>query len=109
WNEHAEALARAEEVYGVEAEVILAFIGVETFYGANKGSHRVLDALATLGFDYPPRAAFFRGQLKSFLVLTREQQVDPLSLTGSYAGAMGLPQFIHSSYQAYAVDFDDDG
>lgn len=109
WNEHAEALARAEEVYGVEPEVILAIIGVETFYGANKGSHRVLDALATLGFDYPPRAPFFRGQLKSFLVLTREQQVDPLSLTGSYAGAMGFPQFIPSSYQAYAVDFDDDG
>jgi len=109
WKQHADALARAEEVYGVEPEVILAIIGVETAYGANKGSHRVIDALTTLGFDYPPRAAFFRGQLKSFLVLTREQQVDPLTLTGSYAGAMGFPQFIPSSYQAYAVDFDDDG
>lgn len=109
WNQHADALARAEEVYGVEPEVILAIIGVETAYGANKGGHRVIDALTTLGFDYPPRAPFFRGQLKSFLVLTREQQVDPLTLTGSYAGAMGYPQFIPSSYQAYAVDFDDDG
>lgn len=109
WNQHADALARAEQVYGVEPEIILAIIGVETAYGANKGSHRVMDALTTLGFDYPPRAPFFRGQLKSFLVLAREQQVDPLTLTGSYAGAMGYPQFIPSSYQAYAVDFDDDG
>lgn len=109
WNKHAEALAKAEEVYGVEPEVILAIIGVETFYGGNKGSHRVIDALTTLGFDYPPRADFFRGQLKAFLVLTREQQVDPLELTGSYAGAMGYPQFIPSSYQAFAVDFDEDG
>ena len=109
WNEHADALARAEEIYGVEPEIILAIIGVETFYGGNKGSHRVIDALTTLGFDYQPRADFFRRQLKSFLVLTREQQVDPLLLKGSYAGAMGYPQFIPSSYQAYAVDFDGDG
>lgn len=109
WDKHADALARAEEVYGVEPEVILAILGVETFYGGNKGSHRVIDALTTLGFDYPPRADFFRGQLKAYLVLTREQQVDPLELTGSYAGAMGFPQFIPSSYQAFAVDFDDDG
>lgn len=109
WNQHADTLARAEQVYGVEPEIILAIIGVETAYGANKGSWRVIDALATLGFDYEPRADFFRRQLKSFLVLTREQQVDPLVLTGSYAGAMGYPQFIPSSYQAYAVDFDGDG
>lgn len=109
WNEHADTLARAEEVYGVEPEIILAIIGVETFYGGNKGSYRVIDALTTLGFDYPPRADFFRKQLKSYLVLTREQQMDPLALKGSYAGAMGFPQFIPSSYQAYAVDFDDDG
>ena len=109
WNRHADILDRAEEVYGVEPEVILAIIGVETAYGANKGSWRVIDALTTLGFDYAPRADFFRRQLKSFLVLTREQQVDPLKLTGSYAGAMGYPQFIPSSYQAYAVDFDGDG
>lgn len=106
---HAEALARAEQEYGVEAEVIAAIIGVETSYGGNKGGHRVIDALTTLGFDYPPRAEFFRRQLKAFLVLTREQQMDPLALTGSYAGAMGFPQFIPSSYQAFAVDFDGDG
>lgn len=105
---HADALARAEQEYGVEAEVITAIIGVETAYGGNKGSHRVIDALTTLGFDYPPRADFFRRQLKAFLVLTREQQMDPLVLTGSYAGAMGYPQFIPSSYQAFAVDFDGD-
>ncbi|HDZ56693.1 MAG TPA: lytic murein transglycosylase B [Pseudomonas xinjiangensis] len=109
WDEHAEALARAEKQFGVEPEVIVAIIGVETFYGGNKGSHRVIDALTTLGFDYPPRADFFRRQLKAFLVLAREQQMDPLTLTGSYAGAMGFPQFIPSSYQAFAVDFDDDG
>ena len=89
--------------------MILAIIGVETFYGRNMGSYRVLDALATLGFDYPPRADFFRKQLMSYMVLTREQQIDPLELKGSYAGAMGYGQFIPSSYQAYAVDFDGDG
>jgi len=109
WAEHADTLARAEREYGVEPEVILAIIGVETFYGRNMGSYRVLDALATLGFDYPPRADFFRKQLMSYMVLTREQQIDPLTLKGSYAGAMGFGQFIPSSYQAYAVDFDGDG
>lgn len=108
-EQYADALSRAEEQYGVEAEVIVAIIGVETYYGGNKGSHRVIDALTTLGFDYPPRAEFFRRQLKSFLVVAREQQMDPLELTGSYAGAMGFPQFIPTSYQAFAVDFDDDG
>lgn len=109
WDEYAEALERAEQEYGVEPEVIVAIIGVETFYGRHKGTHRVLDALTTLGFDYPPRADFFRRQLKAFLVLTREQQMDPTVLTGSYAGAMGYPQFIPSSYQVFAVDFDGDG
>ena len=109
WDQHRDALERVEQEYGVEPEVIVAIIGVETFYGRNKGSHRVIDALTTLGFDYPPRADFFRRQLKSYLVLTREQQMDPLALTGSYAGAMGYPQFIPSSYQAFAVDFDGDG
>lgn len=108
-EQYAEALGRAEEHYGVEADVIVAIIGVETFYGGNKGSHRVIDALTTLGFDYPPRAEFFRRQLKSFLVVAREQRMNPLELTGSYAGAMGYPQFIPSSYQAFAVDFDEDG
>ncbi|UXY53798.1 MULTISPECIES: lytic murein transglycosylase B [Pseudomonas] len=109
WNQHADALARAEKEYGVPAQVIVAIIGVETFYGGNTGSYRVIDALSTLGFDYPPRAEFFRKQLKEFLLLAREEQVDPLTLKGSYAGAMGLPQFMPSSFRAYAVDFDGDG
>ncbi|MFG0805623.1 lytic murein transglycosylase B [Pseudomonas fluvialis] len=108
-RQHAEALARAEREYGVAAEVIVAIIGVETFYGGNTGSWRVLDALSTLCFDYPPRAPFFCQQLREFLLLTREEQVDPLSLKGSYAGAMGLPQFMPGSFRAYAVDFDGDG
>ncbi|WAE64188.1 lytic murein transglycosylase B [Stutzerimonas sp. R40042] len=109
WRENEAALARAESEYGVPAEIIVAIIGVETFYGRNTGSHRVIDALSTLGFDYPPRQPFFRQQLKEFLLLTREEQVDPLTLKGSYAGAMGLPQFMPSSFRAYAVDFDSDG
>lgn len=109
WRENEAALARAEKEYGVPAEVVVAIIGVETFYGRNTGSYRVIDALSTLGFDYPPRQPFFRQQLKEFLLLAREEQVDPLKLTGSYAGAMGLPQFMPSSFRAYAVDFDNDG
>jgi membrane-bound lytic murein transglycosylase B len=109
WNKHAAALARAEQEYGVPAQVIVSIIGVETFYGGNTGSWRVLDALSTLCFDYPPRAEFFCQQLREFLILAREQQVDPLILKGSYAGAMGLPQFMPSSFRAYAVDFDGDG
>ncbi len=109
WEKNAEALQRAEDEYGVPAEVIVSIIGVETIYGGNTGSYRVIDALSTLAFDYPPRAPFFRQQLKEFLLLTREEQVDPLSLTGSYAGAMGLPQFMPGSFRAYAVDFDHDG
>jgi len=109
WREHEAALARAEQEYGVPAQVIVAIIGVETFYGRNTGRYRVIDALSTLGFDYPPRAPFFRKELREFLLMTREEQVDPLSLTGSYAGAMGLPQFMPSSFRAYAVDFDGDG
>ncbi|GLK91834.1 lytic murein transglycosylase B [Pseudomonas turukhanskensis] len=109
WKQHEAALARAEKEYGVPAQVIVAIIGVETSYGANTGSYRVIDALSTLGFDYPPRADFFRKELKQFLLLAREQQVDPLTLKGSYAGAMGMPQFMPSSFRAYAVDFDGDG
>lgn len=109
WRQHEAALARAEQEYGVPAQVIVAIIGVETFYGRNTGNYRVIDALSTLGFDYPPRAPFFRKELREFLLLAREEQVDPLSLTGSYAGAMGLPQFMPSSFRAYAVDFDADG
>ncbi len=109
WQQHAETLARAEREYGVPAEVIVAIIGVETFFGRHTGTWKVLDALATLGFDYPPRADFFRKELREFLILAREQQVDPRGLKGSYAGAMGLPQFMPSSFRAYAVDFDGDG
>ncbi len=109
WREHADTLERAEAEYGVPAEVIVAIIGVETFYGRHRGKFRVVDALSTLGFDYEPRKTFFRKQLKEFLLLSREQQFDPLELTGSYAGAMGYPQFIPSSFRAYAVDFDNDG
>jgi membrane-bound lytic murein transglycosylase B len=108
WREHADTLARAEREYGVPAEVIVAIIGVETRYGRITGSYRVLDALATLGFDYPKRGAFFRGELKEYVQLVKEEQVDPLSLKGSYAGAMGYGQFIPSSFRAYAVDFDGD-
>jgi len=109
WREHQATLARAEQEYGVPAQVIVAIIGVETFYGGNTGSYRVMDALSTLAFDYPPRAPFFRKELREFLMLAREEQVDPLSLKGSYAGAMGMPQFMPSSFRAYAVDFDGDG
>ncbi|PTU74088.1 lytic murein transglycosylase B [Pseudomonas mangrovi] len=109
WRQHEAALTRAEQEYGVPPQVIVSIIGVETFYGGNTGSYRVVDALSTLAFDYPPRAPFFRQQLREFFLLAREEQLDPLSLKGSYAGAMGLPQFMPSSFRAYAVDFDGDG
>jgi len=109
WNQHAEALAQAEKVYGVDAQIIVAIIGVETRYGGNTGKYRVLDALTTLAFDYPPRSAFFRGELEQYLLLARADHIDVLTTTGSYAGAMGYGQFIPSSYQRYAVDFDQDG
>ena len=109
WKRNAAELARAEAEYGVPAEIIVAIIGVETFYGRNLGSFRVLDALTTLAFDYPRRATFFRGELKEFLRLTREQGISPLVPKGSFAGAMGIPQFMPGSYRRFAVDFDDDG
>ncbi len=106
---HRETFARAEAEFGVPAEIVLAILGVETYYGRIAGSYRVIDALATLAFDYPRRAAFFSKELKNYLILTAEQQLDPLAMKGSYAGAMGYGQFMPSSYRAYAVDFDDDG
>ena len=109
WREHREVLARAEREYGVPAAIITAIIGVETRYGRYRGKYRVMDALATLGFDYPPRSTFFRSELEQFLLLSREEGFKPFAITGSYAGAMGTPQFISSSYRAYAVDFDGDG
>lgn len=108
-KQHQEAFERAEREYGVPASIVAAIIGVETWYGTYKGKHRVLDALATLAFDYPPRSRFFRSELVQYLLMTREQGFDPLELTGSYAGAMGYGQFISSSYRHYALDFDDDG
>ncbi|MCC5870978.1 MAG: lytic murein transglycosylase B [Gammaproteobacteria bacterium] len=105
WDKHAKDLARAEAAYGVPPEVIVAIIGVETRYGRNKGRWRVLDALSTLAFDYPPRAPFFRRELEAFLLLAREEKRPATELYGSYAGAMGYGQFIPSSYRAYAVDF----
>lgn len=109
WQEQHAALTRAEQTYGVPAEIIVAIIGVETNYGRNTGSHKVIDALTTLAFDYPPRSPFFRKELVNYFLLTREQKQDPLEFKGSYAGAMGFGQFMPSSYRAYAVDFDGDG
>lgn len=109
WNRNADILADAQRHFGVDARVIVAIVGVETRYGANTGKYRVLDALSTLGFDYPKRAEFFRKELAQFLLLTREEHVNVLDARGSYAGAMGQGQFIPSSYRRFAVDFDGDG
>ncbi|MET0442529.1 MAG: lytic murein transglycosylase B [Casimicrobiaceae bacterium] len=105
---NAAALERAEREFGVPADVIVAIIGVETYYGRNLGSYRVFDALTTLAFDYPRRATFFRGELKEYLRLTREQGLSPLAPKGSFAGAMGVPQFMPGSYRRFAIDFDGD-
>lgn len=109
WDANTAALARAQATYGVPPEIVVAIIGVETSYGRNVGNYRVLDALVTLAFDYPPRGPFFRGELEQYLLLAREQHLEPTALVGSYAGAMGLAQFIPSSYRSFAVDFDSDG
>ncbi len=108
YNTHKSVLKRAEKQYGIPAEMIVAIIGVETKYGENKGTFRVVDALSTLGFDYPPRATFFRQQLREFMLLGREAGINLDTAVGSYAGAMGYPQFIPSSYRVFAVDFDAD-
>lgn len=108
-RQYADILQRAEKEFGVPAEILVAIIGVETRYGRYKGRYRVMDSLATLAFEYPPRSKFFRGQLEQFLIMAREEKMDPLSMTGSYAGAMGWPQFIASSFRHYAIDFDGDG
>lgn len=108
WRRHARELARAQHDFGVPPEIVVAILGVETQYGKHRGAWPVLDALTTLAFQYPPRAAFFREELKQYLLLTRELKLDPTQLQGSYAGAMGMPQFIPSSWRRYAVDFDGD-
>lgn len=106
---HAQALAQAEAMYGVPKEIIAAIIGLETRFGANKGNYRVLDSLSTLSFSYPRRAAFFQKELTAFLVLAKQGQVDPLALKGSYAGAIGWPQFMPSNISKLGTDFDQDG
>lgn len=109
WRENQELLAEVSLKTGVPGEIIIAIIGVETFYGTYRGKDPVFDSLVTLAFDYPKRSTFFSRELEQLLLLTNEQNLDPRSLKGSYAGAMGMPQFIASSYRSYAVDFDGDG
>jgi membrane-bound lytic murein transglycosylase B len=115
WNENADTLARAEATYGVPAEIIVGILGVETIYGRDTGRFRIVDVLATLAFAYPEapnrqdRMAFFRGELESTLLLARKEHIDPFSLMGSFAGAVGMPQFMPSSILQYGVDFDGDG
>lgn len=108
WKENEEILRQAQEQYGVPAEIIVSIIGVETYYGRITGKHKVFDSLVTLGFDYPRRAKFFLGELEHYLLLCNEEGFDPLALLGSYAGAMGVGQFISSSYRNFAVDQDQD-
>ncbi|GMQ84048.1 MAG: lytic murein transglycosylase B [Gammaproteobacteria bacterium] len=109
WKENVDILERAAQQYSVDPAVIVAIIGVETRYGASTGSYRVIDALSTLAFAYPPRSKFFRSELEQFLILAREEDVNTRTAKGSYAGAMGYGQFIPSSYRNYAVDFNGDG
>jgi membrane-bound lytic murein transglycosylase B len=109
WSRNAAALKRAESEFGVPEDVIVGIIGVETTFGRNIGTYRVIDALATLAFDYPKRGAYFRGELEHYLVFSRDQGIDPLRVKGSYAGAIGIPQFMPGSYRRFAVDFDGDG
>lgn len=109
WNQYEDALNRAWQVYGVPPEIIVGIIGVETRWGRVMGKTRILDALATLSFNYPRRAEYFSGEQETFLLMARDEQDDPLNLKGSFAGAMGYGQFMPSSYKQYAVDFSGDG
>jgi membrane-bound lytic murein transglycosylase B len=109
WQANQAALKQAEKKYNVPANIIVAIIGVETLYGERTGNHRVLDALSTLAFDYPKRSKFFTKELREYFILCKEQGISPTSLKGSYAGAMGVPQFMPSSYRFYAVDFTGNG
>lgn len=109
WAANKKTLERAEKRYGVPAEIIVAILGVETLYGERQGDNRVLDALATLAFNYPKRSPYFTKELKEYLLLCREHKVSPTQYKGSYAGAIGQPQFMPSSYRYYAVDFDNKG
>ena len=109
WSRHASALRRASMRYGVPSEYIMGIMGVETIYGGNVGNDRVIDALTTLAFDLPRRATYFRGELENFLLMAREERIDPLQPKGSFAGAMGLGQFMPTSFRRWAVDFNGDG
>ena len=109
WQEHREMLDRVSDEKGVPIEMVVGIIGVETYFGRITGGHRVIDALATLAFDYPPRETFFRRELEEYLLLVREEDLDATEPVGSYAGAMGRPQFMPSSYRAYAMDASGDG
>ena len=109
WSRNADTLKRAAAEFGVPENVIVGIIGVETTFGRNIGTYRVIDALATLAFDYPKRGAYFRGELEHYLVFSRDQKIDPLRVKGSYAGAIGIPQFMPGSYRRFGVDFDGDG
>jgi len=109
WQDNKDIIDYAEKVYGVAPEIMVAIIGVETYYGRLQGSYRVMDALSTLAFRYPKRSKFFRSELKHFLLMSQEQDFEPLTKSGSYAGAMGMGQFIPSSFREYAVDFNGDG
>jgi peptidoglycan lytic transglycosylase B len=109
WREHEQTLSRISKETGVSKEILVGIIGVETYFGRITGNYRVVDALATLAFDYPPRSKFFTRELEEFLLLVREEDMNAVDATGSYAGAMGRPQFMPSSYRAYAVDSSEDG
>ena len=109
WKANRRVLARAEREYGVPAQYVVAIIGVETYYGKNMGRWRVIDALSTLAFDYPARADFFRGELEQYLLLAREEGLDVFALRGSFAGAIGIPQFMPGSLRRYGVDYDRNG
>ena len=108
WQENLQSLTAMQQQYGLPEEIMVAIIGVETFYGTRTGGHRVIDALATLGFAYPKRSKFFLSELENFLLLCREEKMNPLDPVGSYAGAMGMPQFMPSSYRHFAADFEGD-
>ena len=109
WREHKAELKRISEETGVPCEILVGIIGVETYFGRITGGYRVIDALTTLAFDYPPRSKFFRRELEEFFLLVREESIEASGATGSYAGAMGAPQFMPSSFRAYAVDSSSDG
>jgi membrane-bound lytic murein transglycosylase B len=109
WKQHDAALSRAYKEFGVDPEIVVAIIGVESLYGKYRGRYSVLESLSTLAFNYPKRSRFFKSELEQFLLLAREENIDPVEIKGSYAGAMGKPQFISSSFRRYAVDFDNDG